>query len=260
EEEEVATAIGEQYQSVPHSKIGVGLALSDRLDSLVGLFSAGLAPTGTKDPFALRRAAIGVVLPLLEHNWDFDLKKAIADAAKLQPIEVTDEAQATVLTFIEGRLRVVLRERGYAHDVVDAVLAEQAQNPARAAKFVEELSAWVARDDWETIFPAYSRCVRIGRSAGTADNGQWTVDSAKLVEDAEKQLYAAIQKTVNGQPSTIRQALEAVSKLVPAINKFFDDVLVMDEDEAVKANRLALVGQIAGLTNGLADLSQLQGF
>ncbi|MBT6061992.1 MAG: glycine--tRNA ligase subunit beta, partial [Anaerolineae bacterium] len=260
EDEVVATAIGEQYKTIPQSEIGVALALTDRLDSLVGLFSAGLAPTGTKDPFALRRAAIGVVQPLLEHDLDFDLNEAIAETAKLQPIEVSDGTRAKVLEFIEGRLRVVLRERGNAHDVVDAILGQASQNPARAAKSVEELTAWVARPDWEEILPAYSRCVRIIRSSKAEDDGQWTVDSSKFVDEAEKMLYAEVEKTVNRQPSTVNEALNAVVELIPAINNFFDKVLVMDEDEAVKQNRLALVGKIASLTEGLADMSHLEGF
>ena len=91
EKPEVAEAIGEQYQPVPRSKIGLAVALADRIDSLVGLFAAGLAPTGAKDPFALRRAAIGVVQPLIEHDISFDLRVAVKKAAKLQPIEVKDE-------------------------------------------------------------------------------------------------------------------------------------------------------------------------
>ena len=91
---EVAGAIGEQYQAVPQSKIGLMVALTDRLDSLVGLFAAGLAPTGAKDPFALRRAAIGTVQPLIEHDLDFDLREAVARAAKLQPIEVSEKCKS----------------------------------------------------------------------------------------------------------------------------------------------------------------------
>ena len=259
EDEVVAIAIGEQYQTVPQSDIGVALALTDRLDSLVGLFSVGLAPTGTKDPFALRRAAIGVVQPLLEHDWDFDLNKAIEETAKLQPIEVSDKAKAKVLEFIEGRLRVVLRERGNAHDVVDAILGQASRNPARAAKSVKELSAWVARPDWEEILPAYSRCVRIIRSA-KVEGGKWKVESSLLTESAEKELYEAIINTQHGTQNTVNEALSIVETLIPAINNFFDTVLVMDEDEAIRNNRLALVGKIASLTDGIADLSHLEGF
>ncbi len=258
ENERVAIAIGEQYETVPQSKVGVALALTDRIDSLVGLFAAGLAPTGTKDPFALRRAAIGVVQPLLEHALDFDLVTALDASAALQPIPVSAETKAQVLEFLAGRLSVVLKE-SYRYDVVDAVLAAQSDNPAGAKKAIEQLQAWVERKDWDDLLPAYSRCVRIIRSASVNSN-QYSVNSAKLVEDAEKILHAEIQVATKTAPASIDDFLLTVKKLVPAINNFFDNVLVMDEDEAVKQNRLALVGKIAGLADGLADLRHLEGF
>ncbi|NOY98564.1 MAG: glycine--tRNA ligase subunit beta [Chloroflexi bacterium] len=260
ESQAVAEAIGEQYQTVPQSAVGVALALTDRLDSLVGLFAAGLAPTGTKDPFGLRRAAIGVVQPLIEHDIDFDLRAALKKAAALQPVEVSDEVLDKVLDFIVGRLRVLLQERGCRYDVVEAVLAAQGRNPAAAARAVGQLQSWVERDDWDEIFPAYSRCVRIERSAQAEADRPLTVDQKYLLEDAEKRLYKALQKTVHHPPSSVDEALNAVAALVPAINKFFDDVLVMAEDETVRANRLSLVGRIASLADGIADLSKLEGF
>jgi glycyl-tRNA synthetase len=261
----VAEAIGEQYQPVPRTRAGLAVALADRLDSLVGLFAAGLAPTGAKDPFALRRAAIGTVQPLIssplgiEPDLDFDLHEAVDKAAKLQPIEVSVEAQNQVLDFIAGRLSVLLKE-SYRYDVVDAVLAVQSANPASAARAVKQLQAWVEREDWETILPGYARCVRIIRSAQSGDRGLKTVDESQLTEAAEKALYQAIQTTVHRLPSTVDELLTIVVKLIPAINAFFDKVLVMAEDEAVRQNRLALVGQIANLSHGIADLSKLEGF
>jgi glycyl-tRNA synthetase len=259
EDPEVAQAIGEQYQAVPQTQTGVVMALTDRLDSLVGLFAAGLAPTGAKDPFALRRAAIGTVQPLIEHDLDFELQAAIARAAKLQPIEVSGEVQTQVLDFIAGRLSVLLKE-SYRYDVVDAVLAEQSVNPASAARAVKQLQAWVEREDWEAILPGYARCVRIIRAAPTEDRGLKTVDAEKLVDESERNLYDAIRSSVSGHPSTVDEFLEIVVSLIPAINKFFDEVLVMAEEEGLRKNRLALVGQVAGLADGIADLSRLEGF
>jgi len=156
---------------------------------------------------------------------------------------------------------VALKDAGYRYDVVDAVLAAQrnAANPAAAARAVKQLSAWVSREDWSGILPGFARCVRILRSQ-TVDTGPLSVNEKVLVEKEEKDLYAVIQKTVHGQPSTVDEFLAAVVALIPAINAFFDKVLVMAEDEKVKNNRLALVGQIANLSNGLADLSKLEGF
>ena len=259
EQKDVANAIGEQYQTVPKTKIGLVVSLSDRLDSLVGLFAAGLAPTGAKDPFGLRRAAIGVVQPLIEHSISFDLRTALQKAARLQPIDVKDETRTQVLDFITGRLRVVLNDMGYRYDVVDAVLAAQPGNPAAAAEAVRQLQTWVEREDWETILPGYARCVRIIRSAGI-DQRAAVIDEGELIEDAERDLYRAIQSLVTHGPSSVDELLNTVVQLIPFINAFFDKVLVMTDDEKVRENRLALVGQVAALSTGIADLSKLEGF
>jgi glycyl-tRNA synthetase len=259
EQKGIADAIGEQFLPVPKSKVGVAVALTDRIDSLVGLFAAGLAPTGAKDPFGLRRAAIGVVQPLIEHNISFDVREAVRKAAALQPIEVKEEVQSQVLDFVTGRLRVVLNDMGYRYDVVDAVLAEQSQNPARAAEAVKQLQAWVEREDWNSILPGFARCVRILRSR-TKDHEPRAVNASKFTEDEEKNLYNAIRSSVQRAPATVDELLKIVVTLIPSINAFFDKVLVIAEDEKIKQNRLALVGEIANLASGIADLSKLEGF
>jgi glycyl-tRNA synthetase len=259
EQKDVAIAIGEQYQAVPKTKIGLAVALADRLDSLVGLFAAGLAPTGAKDPFGLRRAAIGIVQPLIEHDIDLDLTEAVKRSAKTQPIKVSVETQKQILDFLAGRLKVVLNDLGYKYDVVDAVLAAQSANPAASARAVKQLQAWVERADWNSILPGFARCVRIIRSA-KLDNQQLTVDNKKLVEPAELDLYKAIQSSIIHRPSSVDEFLNIVVQLIPSINAFFDKVLVMAEDEKVKQNRLELVGQIANLSHGIADFSKLEGF
>ncbi len=256
---EVAQAIAEQYQTVPRSKIGLAVALTDRLDSLVGLFAAGLAPTGAKDPFGLRRAAIGIVQPLIEHGIDIDLALAVKRSAITQPVEVNEETQGNILEFIAGRLSVVLKDLGFKHDVVEAVLAEQSANPAASARAVKQLQAWIGREDWSSILDGFARCVRIIRSAGVSSEQLSVINDKLLVEAEEIALNKALQ-TVNRQPSTVNDLLEAVVKLIPSINAFFDKVLVMAEDPKMKQNRLALVGQIANLSNGIADLSKLEGF
>jgi glycyl-tRNA synthetase len=262
----VALAIGEQYQPIPKTRPGLVLALADRLDSLTGLFAAGLVPTSTKDPFALRRAAIGVVQPLMEHGFDFDLRAAVRKSAQLQPVEVKPEVQSQVLAFISGRLGVLLKDSGYKYDVVEAVLAEQSDRPSVALKAVKQLTAWVARPDWSTILPAYARCVRILRAAQTTDRGPLTVNPSLLTEAAERSLYEAIQSSTVHRPSpkgtlsSVDELLTIISALIPSINTFFDKVLVMVEEKPLRENRLGLVQSIAGLADGLADLSKLEGF
>jgi len=256
----VAEAIGEQYQPVPRTRPGLAVALADRLDSLAGLFAAGLAPSGTKDPFGLRRAAIGVVQPLIEHGINFDLRSALKSAAAREPLPVTDEAQAQVLEFITGRLRVVLIDMGYRYDIVDAVLAVQSDNPAGAARAVKQLTAWVARPDWSTLLPGYARCVRILRSAPATDDGPLTINASLLTDPAERGLFDALQASAVRPPSSVDDFLAIVAMLIPAINTFFDKILVMADSKSVRENRLALLQRIAALADGIADLSKLEGF
>ncbi len=254
----VADAIRSQYQPVPGTKPGVAVALADRLDSLSGLFAAGLVPTGTKDPFGLRRSAIGVVQPLIEHELDFDLRVALKSAAALEPIPVTEQVQAQILDFITGRLRVVFLEMGFKHDVVDAVLAVQAQNPAGAARAVRQLTGWVARPDWSNILPGYARCVRITRD----QKKQFMVKPEAFVETAEKELFAALEKAEKRKrvPGSVDDFLEAFVPMVPGVTEFFEKVLVMADDLAVQENRLGLLQRISSLADGVADLGRLEGF
>jgi glycyl-tRNA synthetase len=266
EQKDVAQAIGEHYQPVPRSRIGLAVALTDRIDSLAGLFAAGLAPTGAKDPFGLRRAAIGIVQPLIEHHIQFNLREAVSKAAKLQPIKVGDEVQTQVLDFLTGRLSVVLKEAGYKYDVVEAVLAEQAANPAAAAEAVKQLQAWVERKDWSTILPAFARCIRITRN----QQKNFKVNEKAFVEAEEKQLFAALKQaevlslskgeSAPRMQGSVDKFLQAFVPMIPAVNAFFDKVLVMAEDKKLQENRLALLQRIAALSEGTAELSKLEGF
>jgi glycyl-tRNA synthetase len=273
----VADAIGEQYRPVPATKVGLTIALADRIDSLVGLFAVDLAPTGAKDPFGLRRAAIGVVQPLIEHDINFDLAEAAKKSAQFQPIPVNEETQAQVLEFVAGRLSVVLKDMGYRYDVVDAVLVAQSDNPAGSARAVKQLQAWVGREDWRTILPAFARCVRITRdqpggfvlpvrhAAGTKPSAQkqtFSVNERVFVEKEEKDLFKALEKAEKAERAdgSVDDFLNAFVPMIPAVNAFFDKVLVMAEDEKLRENRLGLLQRIAALSHGAADLSKLEGF
>jgi glycyl-tRNA synthetase len=260
EPEAVAEAIGEQYQPIPKTEIGLIVSLADRLDSLVGLFAVGLAPTGAKDPFGLRRAALGIVQPLLEHARDFDLVKAVQKAARLQPIAVEVKRQREVLEFLAVRLAVLLRDAGHRYDVVDAVLTEQAGNPAKAAEAVKQLETWVQRDDWKTILPAFARCVRITRD----QKRTFRVDPKVFLEKEERNLFTALRKAEGVRRGSAHRdpdsLLKAFLPMIPAINAFFDEVLVMARKKPVRENRLGLLQRISALARGTADLSKLEGF
>jgi len=242
----------------PRSRPGLIVGLADRLDSLSGLFAAGLAPTGNKDPFAQRRAALGLVQNLITWELDFDLRLALGAAASHLPLPASAESQSACLEFIVERLRNLLLDSGFRYDIVDAVLAAQGANPARAARAVHALSAWVARPDWSAILPAYARCVRITRGLESV----YPVNPQAFVEPAEVDLYAALltAETAPRSPASADDFLGAFLPMIPAITRFFDLVLVMAEDETLQHNRLGLLQRIAALPNGVADLSRLEGF
>jgi glycyl-tRNA synthetase beta subunit len=138
-------------------------------------------------------------------------------------------------------------------------LTAQSHNPAASAIAVKELGEWVNRPDWTPILDGYARCVRIVRSEKVSGIRS-QVDASKLLEPAEKALHEAVLHSAASTPNSLNELLETVEKLIPAITAFFDKVLVMDKDESIKQNRLALVGQIANLSHGIADLSKLEGF
>ena len=141
----MAAALGEQYRPVSTTPAGLALALADRCDSLLGLFAAGLAPRGSNDPFALRRAALGVIETLIVNRTSCDLRRVLGLAAPLLPVPVADDTRAAVLQFIVGRLEGVLRDRGYPAPVVKAVLAVQGHDPYAASRAAHELNDALAR-------------------------------------------------------------------------------------------------------------------
>jgi glycyl-tRNA synthetase len=264
---QVARAIREHYlprsagDELPESKIGLTVGLADRLDSLAGLFAVGLIPTGSADPYGLRRDALGLVQNLLAHQLSFSVGRGLEEAAKLLPVDVTDPALSEALDFVIERLRGTLREAGYAYDVVDAVLVERGDDPYRACEGVEELSRWVERDDWDTILDNYSRCVRITRDYDT----QFDLEPQLFQEPAEEELYEAYREArLEITPeSSVDELLTAFLPLIDVIDRYFareSGVLVMADDEVVRRNRLAQLQHIAALADGIADLSRLEGF
>jgi len=256
EPEAVVAAISEQYSAVSQTRPGLALALADRLDSLMGLFAAGLAPKGSNDPFALRRAAIQIIENLTHNQIAFDLRQGLAAAAQLLPIPAPAEQQAAVLAFITGRLEALLSEQGLRTAVVRAVLAEQGHNPYRAGQTAAALQEALNLNDWPQLLDAYARCARIVRS----QPGDYRLQPEALALPEEQALWSAYQAVEAEVDGRLPSFITGLRDLEPAITHFFDAVLVMDEDAAVRHNRLALLQQITRLSTGIADLSQLEGF
>jgi glycyl-tRNA synthetase len=264
EPEPVANAILEHYQPrfagdlAPESLPGLVVGLTDRLDTLAGLFAVGFAPSGTKDPYGQRRAAVGLVSNLISWDLDFDLRIALKAAAGRLPCEASFEGQVACLDFIVERQRSLLLESGNRYDVVDAVLGAQGHNPARAFHAVKALSSWVSRPDWHTILPAYSRCVRITRDFDEL----FLVAPERFEEPAELDLYQSLESAEKKERAegSVDEFLNAFLPMIPSINRFFDDVLVMTENEEVRTNRLGLLQRIVALAEDVVDMSKLEGF
>ncbi len=264
EDPAVAQAIFEHYlprfagDQLPETLPGIVVGLADRLDSLAGLFSVGLKPTGSADPYGLRRAALGIVQVLAGAGISFDMREGLREAVALLPVAADEAAQAETLAFIVQRLRVWLLDQPFRYDLVDAVLAERGHDPYLAYQTVQEFAPWVERDDWMGLLNAYSRCVRIVRSFET----EFELRPDQFVEPSAQRLYEAYlvcQERVVPQ-SSIDQFFTAFKPMIEPITAFFDDVLVMAEDEALRENRLALLQHIAALTKGIADLTRVEGF
>ncbi|MGD8398126.1 MAG: glycine--tRNA ligase subunit beta, partial [Anaerolineae bacterium] len=264
EEPAVAEAIFEHHlprsanDDLPESGPGLALALADRIDSLVGLFAVGLAPSGSADPYQLRRAALGLVEALIARKQALDLRSLQEEAARLLPIVANDTMLDEVSAFIAERLRGWLRDHGFRHDVVDAVLAERGSDPYSAYRAAKQLTAWVARDDWMDLLNAYGRCIRIVRDQPEryeyepgVDDEVATVELRKAYQTARAQVHP---------DSDVDRLLTAVYPMIPAIDHFFDDVLVMHEDEALQHARLALLQDIWDLSCGIVDVTRLEGF
>ncbi len=260
----VAQAIEQHYwpqaagDPLPESAAAAAVALADRLDTLCGLFALGLVPTGSADPFGLRRAALGVVQILLGRTQALDLRSALAVCAACQPLAVGAAAQQDALAFIAGRLRGVLLEAGHRHDVVEAVLAAKAHDPYAAQQAAAQLSAWLVRAEWAPLLEAFARCARMTREL----DGTTPVLPAALQHAAEQNLWRGLQaaEAACAQHSSVDGLLRALQPLAPLVVKFFEDVLVMDEDAAVRSNRLGLLQRVAALGSGIADLSKLESF
>lgn len=264
ESPEVALAIEEHYMPrfsgdhVPGSRAGLAVGLADRIDSLVGLFAVGMQPSGAGDPFALRRTAIGLLDMLMEHDQRFDLREALEAAAERQPVEAASDVVEECLRFVQKRLQTQLRSRGFRHDAVLAVLAQQGHDPAAALQEVRNLEVWIERDDWALILDNYARCVRI---TGDLDR-RFQVDPQALVEVAEVRLLEALRTAEAGRkdPPSVDAFLRAFEPMVPAVQEFFDEVLVMAEDQDLRRNRLGLLQRVAALSDGVLDMSRLEGF
>ena len=261
----VAIAIEDHYKprfagdSLPRNHTGTVVALADKLETLVGLFGIGQLPTGDKDPFALRRHALGVIRILIEKNLPLDLP-AVIEAVLPAFGELISNPAEHLLVFFSDRLAVSLREQGYSAQEVDAVLALQPARLGEVPRRLAAVRAFAALPESTALAAANKRVGNILKKADAAVEAK--VDAALLKEAAEQALYAALQTVAPAAQTAFEQgdytaSLLALAALRTPVDAFFDSVMVNADDPALKANRLGLLASLHQAMNQVADLSRL---
>ena len=267
EDKEVALAQNEQYMprfsgdELPETAPGIAVAIADRLDTLTGLFGINQPPTGSKDPFALRRAALGVLRIIVDRNLDLDLRELLTIAANNHTsLPARDGLEDKVLDFMLERFRAWYEDVKINAEVFLAVLAIKPTRPLDFDRRVKAVNHFRSLTEANALAAANKRVSNILSKQGVT--GISDVNPALLSEAAEKSLASAIdaQKAVLAPlfaEGKYQEALESLAGLRAPVDAFFEDVMVMADDEAVKNNRLALLSQLRALFLGVADISVL---
>ncbi|HEX5343976.1 MAG TPA: glycine--tRNA ligase subunit beta, partial [Duganella sp.] len=271
EKEDVALAASEHYQprfagdALPSTVTGTAVALADKLETLVGIWAIGLQPTGDKDPFALRRHALGVLRMLIEKRLSLSISGLLADAAKqFSTVAGFKDPSADVVAFMLDRLRGILRERGFSVNEIEAVVA---QNPDRLDDIVQRLEAvqaFAALPESASLAAANKRITNILKKneEALAAVGKQGVNVALLKDVAEVNLNAAVVRVLPEIDAAFNQGdfagtLKTLAQLKNEVDAFFNDVMVMADDVALRNNRLALLSSLHGMMNRVADISKL---
>lgn len=267
EKPEVATGIFEHYlprfagDALPATTIGRIVGIGDKIDNICATFSRGLAPTGSQDPYALRRQALGVINILLDANYHISLAKIIAGTLYLLDIkpEETGKLVPQIMEFFKQRLRNLLMDQGIRYDVIDAVFADKRNDDmVDLAVRCKALAAYVEAGNAE---PLVQVSVRVSNLCKKIEK-EVAISGALFKDESENKLHevvAAVSKEIIPEIVLYDYAavLKAGEKVIEPVNTFFDNVMVMDEDENVKNNRLAMLEEVRGIVNAVGDLSLL---
>ncbi|NML74609.1 glycine--tRNA ligase subunit beta [Rhizobium sp. S-51] len=277
EDASVAAAIEDHWKPngpsdrLPEDKVGLTVALADKLDTLTGFWAIDEKPTGSKDPYALRRAALGVVRMILEKGIRLPLSELLQSGMMLNaenPAGLSGSYLAAVpdlVSFFHDRLKVYLRDQGARHDLIDAVLTPEADDLLMVARRVEALTAFITSEDGINLLAGTKRATQL--LAAEEKKGTVVADGvsdALFKLDAERNLFAAVTEATKAAADAVagedfRSAMQALSKLRAPVDTFFEDVLVNDDDAAIRANRLALLKAIREATGAVADFSKITG-
>jgi glycyl-tRNA synthetase beta chain len=275
ERPEVALAIGEHYAPqgpsdiCPSAPVSVAVALADKLDTLAGFFAIGEKPTGSKDPFALRRAALGAIRLLLENRLRLPLRAAFKQALDGYGEELlgadTDTVCSELLAFFADRLKVHLKDAGVRHDLISAVFAAEEDDLVRLLAKVEALRAFLATEDGANLLTALRRASNIVRIEEKRDRRPYEgqPDSARLQAKEEQVLHSLLESVAYDIAGALEReafghAMAALATLRAPVDAFFDRVTVNAEDPKLRENRLYLLGQIRSALGAIADFSLIE--
>ena len=271
ESKAVADAISTHYRpqgpddGLPQTPVGLAVALADKIDSLVGFFGVGARPTGSKDPFALRRAALGVIRMVCEARIRLPLSATLDIAARLHGF---DQADGELLPFIRERLRVRLRDNGLMHDVVAAALGDDdGDDLLMLADRAAALGAFLDSENGAGLLAGWRRAASILKSEENRDKKNFVAktDPALFTTEAERRLHETVAGLLTADnrdgktPEALLQVMESLGALRVPIDGFFDDVVVNDEDPGIRENRLGLLAMVREMMLGVADFSKLEG-
>lgn len=264
---EVADAIDAQYQprfsgdALPSTALAQSLAIADKLDTITGIYGIGQVPTGDKDPFALRRAALGLLRIMIEKNLDLDLRLLIQYSLELHAqVKITDSLVDDIYDFVVGRLRAYYADQGVSAEQFEAVRVCRPAHPVDFAERIKAVQAFSAMESSESLSAANKRISNLLKKVeGEIPE---TVDQNLFAEDAERALFAELDALRESASELIAArdytaAIASLATIRGAVDTFFDDVMVMAEDPAVRLNRLALLNQIYQLFLQVADVSRL---
>lgn len=273
EHTEVAQAIAEHYSPLgpgdacPSAPVSVAVALADKIDILTGFFAIDEKPTGSKDPYALRRAALGVIRLIVENGLRLPLEKVFDAAQKLYPHMGGDSVGPDLMAFFADRLKVVLKDKGVRHDLVTAVFALGGEDDlVRLLARVEALGSFIESEDGANLLVAFRRAANIVRieekKDGTSHNGAVTQNAFE--QDEEKQLFDALEQGSSAAGTALSSedftaAMAALAQLRQPVDRYFEDVTVNAENADLRANRLRLLSRIGATLGQVADFSKIEG-
>ncbi|MCU9811403.1 glycine--tRNA ligase subunit beta [Paraclostridium sp. AKS81] len=265
ENENVAEAIFEHYlprfagDILPATKSGIVLSIADKLDSIAGFFAIGIQPTGSQDPYALRRQALGIINILMDNNLDISLRELVLlTLDNYSFIEFDkDEVLNQIMEFFKDRIKNLFRDLGIRYDVIDAILSSNIDDIADMYARAKALNSWIDKGELVEMLTAFNRVATLAEKAETNE-----VNINLMREEAEFNLYQQFQEISSNVEHLLAnkeytKALDAFASLRPAIDNMFDSVMIMDKDEAIKNNRLAILKQIYDIMLNICDLSKI---